>query len=371
MAGSNASSPEQFAVSVLKGVGAPVNQRNVAALVGWAKAEGGNWNNSARYNPLNTTQGAPGATPINSVGVKAYNNWQQGINATVQTLKNGNYGGILKALQASNPQAVASAIGASPWGTSGAAVAQTISAALGGKYNISGGISLAGSPASPSSPGTPAAAGGTVPVTTNSFNQGQFNRDQARYVAGNYVANEVNPYAAIQGKTGLDMSAASNPLLTSGALTTTAPDPTAAIYQTAHTTLQKLAGAGTQVQPHPAATGLTMTALKGVTQFDGKPVAKWIAPILQYAQQHGWTGSVNSGYRSFAQQKQIYDSGVRPAAVPGTSNHEMTAFPGGAVDVSQAQQLSNILSRSPYAKVLVYAGGKDPVHFSHPHNGSY
>lgn len=110
---------------------------------------------------------------------------------------------------------------------------------------------------------------------------------------------------------------------------------------------------------------------KGVVNFDGKPVAAWIAQALQYARGHGWKGSVTSGYRSYADQQRIYNSGVRPAAKPGTSNHEMTAFPGGAADVSLAQQLSQVLSHSPYAGKLVWAGGKDPVHFSHPHNGSY
>jgi hypothetical protein len=110
---------------------------------------------------------------------------------------------------------------------------------------------------------------------------------------------------------------------------------------------------------------------KGTATFEGKPVAAWIAPILQYARQHGWKGSVNSGVRSFAEQQRIYNSGVRPAAKPGTSNHEATQFPGGAVDVSDAETLSRILRKSPYANQLVWAGAKDPVHFSHPHNGSY
>jgi hypothetical protein len=39
--------------------------------------------------------------------------------------------------------------------------------------------------------------------------------------------------------------------------------------------------------------------------------------------------------------------------------------------VSDAQTLSRILRGSKYAHLLVWAGGKDPVHFSHPHNGSY
>ena len=105
-------------------------------------------------------------------------------------------------------------------------------------------------------------------------------------------------------------------------------------------------------------------------------MAGWIAPILQYARKRGWKGSVNSGFRTDAEQKRIYDSGVRPAAKPkayggGGSNHEGTVYPLGAVDVSEAQQLAEIIRRSPYASKLVWAGGKDPVHFSHPHGGSY
>jgi hypothetical protein len=114
----------------------------------------------------------------------------------------------------------------------------------------------------------------------------------------------------------------------------------------------------------------------GTAKFDGKTVAAWIKPALEYARQQGWKGSVNSGFRTDAEQKRIYDSGVRPAAKPrayggGGSNHEGAEFPAGAVDVSEAQQLSDILRNSPWRKKLVYAGAKDPVHFSHPHNGSY
>lgn len=117
--------------------------------------------------------------------------------------------------------------------------------------------------------------------------------------------------------------------------------------------------------------GSADTGGKGVASFDGKKVAAWIEPALEYARAHGWKGSVNSGYRSEAEQARIYNSGVRPAAKPGTSNHEFTGYPGGAVDVSEAAQLAAILERSPWRKKLVWAGSKDPVHFSHPHGGSY
>lgn len=107
----------------------------------------------------------------------------------------------------------------------------------------------------------------------------------------------------------------------------------------------------------------------GVSRFDGKPVAGWIAAELRWARAHGWKGTVTSGFRSYADQKRIYDSGVRPAAKPGTSNHEGTKFPLGAVDVTDAQQLAQILKQR--GSPLKWAGAKDPVHFSHPHGGGY
>jgi hypothetical protein len=62
---------------------------------------------------------------------------------------------------------------------------------------------------------------------------------------------------------------------------------------------------------------------------------------------------------------------VRPAARPGSSNHEGSSYPRGAVDVTQAAQLSATLRAKPGPHLLSWAGAKDPVHFSHPHGGSY
>ena len=96
----------------------PVTADNVAAVTAWEMAEGGHWYNTAYFNPLNTTQSMPGATVFNSVGVKAYTSWRQGLEATMITLKNGYYGAILDALRRGNDAtAVAAAVGASPWGT--------------------------------------------------------------------------------------------------------------------------------------------------------------------------------------------------------------------------------------------------------------
>lgn len=111
--------------------------------------------------------------------------------------------------------------------------------------------------------------------------------------------------------------------------------------------------------------------LAGLAVFDGQQVCRWIIPYLQYARNHGWKGHVESGYRSEAEQRRIYNSGVRPAAVPGTSNHEGQAFPRGAVDVTEAPQLSAILLKIPGGSLLKWAGSADSVHFSYPHNGGY
>jgi len=110
--------------------------------------------------------------------------------------------------------------------------------------------------------------------------------------------------------------------------------------------------------------------LRGTIDFEGTPVAAWIYPYLAYARSKGWKGTVESGYRSYAEQKAIWDSGVRPAAQPGQSNHEGKRFPRGAVDVTQAAELAHILGALP-GSLLQWAGSQDPVHFSFPHGGSY
>ncbi len=107
-----------WAQALVEALGMPMTSENVAAIVAWEMAEGGHWYNTAYFNPLNTTQSMPGASVFNSVGVKAYTSWAQGLRATVITLHNGFYNGILAALRSGNDaQAVATAVASSPWGT--------------------------------------------------------------------------------------------------------------------------------------------------------------------------------------------------------------------------------------------------------------
>ena len=95
-------SPADAARAVLAALGDNPTQADVNSMVNWYGHEGGNWHNTAYYNPWNTTQAYDGSTPMNSVGVQAYKNWADGIAATVQTLRNGYYNDILSALASGN-----------------------------------------------------------------------------------------------------------------------------------------------------------------------------------------------------------------------------------------------------------------------------
>ena len=111
-------SQQDWAKTLLTKLGKPTTKDNITALTTWAAWEGGQWHNSAHYNPLNTTQGEKGATNMNSEGVKSYTGWDQGYQATIQTLNNGRYKSILSALTAgNNTAAVLTAVDQSPWGT--------------------------------------------------------------------------------------------------------------------------------------------------------------------------------------------------------------------------------------------------------------
>lgn len=109
--------PQQFATYLLQGLGITPNAGNVQGLVDWENAEGGNWHNPDTFNPLNTTQPYGTSHATNGAGVRAYQSWADGLAATLQTLNNGRYAGILQALRGNSPQAIEQAVAASPWGT--------------------------------------------------------------------------------------------------------------------------------------------------------------------------------------------------------------------------------------------------------------
>lgn len=110
--------PSDFALAFLRSADLPATSNNLVAVVAWEKLEGGHWANSATFNPLNTTQGMAGSTTKNADGVQAYSSWDQGVTASVKTLKNGLYEPIIEAFRQSlEPDVTLRIIDASPWGT--------------------------------------------------------------------------------------------------------------------------------------------------------------------------------------------------------------------------------------------------------------
>lgn len=94
----------------------------VTFLGAWHRAEGG----AASFNPLNTTQDAPGATCYNvDPCVKNYPSYEVGMQATVETLLSDHpgYAEIVAGLQTNDVARAFDGIVASPWGTHAALIA--------------------------------------------------------------------------------------------------------------------------------------------------------------------------------------------------------------------------------------------------------
>lgn len=100
-----------------------------------------------------------------------------------------------------------------------------------------------------------------------------------------------------------------------------------------------------------------------------RKIANWIVRELTWAHDHGWSGFVTSGLRTFAEQKALYELFLRGgniAAKPGESNHEGYVYPRGAIDTPQAEQLNRVLVTNRAHKLLWAEthGLADFVHFS-------
>ncbi len=127
------------------------------------------------------------------------------------------------------------------------------------------------------------------------------------------------------------------------------------------------AGALAEAQGAPSTAGVVPGAVVAQASWNPqhKPIAGWIVPVLDWASQHGWTGAVTSGYRSYSDQAAINASGAFSAPA-GKSNHESTQYPGGAVDVTNPGELIQVLSgyTGPDKLVGGVLGPADPEHFS-------
>jgi len=81
-------SMQTWAKTLLRKLNAPLTKDNIAALTTWAAHEGGHWHNPDHYNPLDTTLPMPGSIGTNKEHVQSYTSWEQGYQATVDTLTN-------------------------------------------------------------------------------------------------------------------------------------------------------------------------------------------------------------------------------------------------------------------------------------------
>lgn len=90
-------SPDEFSRDFLAGLGNKnPSPTTVAFVSSWQAGESGG--GGGLYNPLNSVLGAPGASNLNSVGVKNYTSYQQGVQASVATFSQTQWAGVRNAL---------------------------------------------------------------------------------------------------------------------------------------------------------------------------------------------------------------------------------------------------------------------------------
>lgn len=109
----------------------------------------------------------------------------------------------------------------------------------------------------------------------------------------------------------------------------------------------------------------------GKAFFDGRPVAAWMLPHLQYARRHGWQGTLTSGYRDPVYSEYLCYSMCGAPRCPGrcagrASHHSQLVRPNGAIDVSDYVTFGRLMARddAPSPRIYNSLGAADPVHYS-------
>jgi TP901 family phage tail tape measure protein len=94
----NIKTPHDFGIALITALGGTPNEMLVGGVQAWAMQEGGHWKNNAKFNPLNTTLPLGKSHNANTVnkstgsGVQSYESWDQGLEATLQTLNFADHG---------------------------------------------------------------------------------------------------------------------------------------------------------------------------------------------------------------------------------------------------------------------------------------
>lgn len=135
----------RWSIALLREMKLPVTPDNIRFINAWQQAEG----TRASFNPLATTMRWNGATTFNSVGVRNYASYEDGIKATAATLRLGYYTTLVSAMRSGKSAvSIASNIDAlKTWGTgrgvlnvlTGGGGGAGTSAALDGSGGIYGG----------------------------------------------------------------------------------------------------------------------------------------------------------------------------------------------------------------------------------------
>lgn len=134
----SSSNDDKFYERVLKDLGAPVTEGNLTFLKAIRQSEGA----KARFNPFNTTMKKMGSSCYNVLkrdnfggcksGVQSYLSEEDGIDATVETLRLGYYKDIVRGFKDdAGPRELSRRWAASPWGT-GALVKRVVDSYLKG-----------------------------------------------------------------------------------------------------------------------------------------------------------------------------------------------------------------------------------------------
>jgi hypothetical protein len=111
-----------FYAKLLENLGAPVSEENLKFLYAWRQAEG----SGGTFNPFNTTWDLPGSVSVNSHGVKSYETIEDGMVATLKTLRKTTYSCIVNGLKNDiGADKIAKCESLKTWGT-GDLVAQVV-----------------------------------------------------------------------------------------------------------------------------------------------------------------------------------------------------------------------------------------------------
>ncbi|HMJ94794.1 MAG TPA: glycoside hydrolase domain-containing protein [Thermoleophilaceae bacterium] len=113
----------------------------------------------------------------------------------------------------------------------------------------------------------------------------------------------------------------------------------------------------------------TSATAAGVATFDGKPVAAWLKPYLEWARAHGWQGVLNSGYRTPEYSEHLCFGICGGPSCPGTcagrsSHHSIRVKPGGSIDVTDYVRFGELMRQCPYSPRIFNNLPNDRVHHS-------